>query len=724
MSDIQTFIPLPAEVAACTLHPIENNVAPAVENYTFFICQKIFKSQGIVWTPSGNVSFSGLFENTFPRIYQDAHLIAQPLNLPEMWWQEDLGPLLALDSDGVPCALLPYSKNWSKGDVNGGYTIVRPDGATVNVLNEENAKQFVHIWRFIPQFLDTPLTLLSIIKLIHKGIQKDWLRWISLQIIITFLGLGVSYLSAAIFNTAVPLASLGILQQILLWLVLASILATTLEFTQMTAFLRISVKANSTLQSALWDRLVRLPLRFHRNYLVGDMVNRAFGFNSLQQLITSNLAQSCLSFIFSIFFLAVLFFMSKHIALWAFGVSLILALSIVMRMHRQLRFSRRIQDLEGQIVGVLFQSFKSMSKIKSANAEKMIFKRWAILFNEKMSLFYKTNIYLIIIQALERFLPPIAMGGVFAIVLYQQIEVGRFIFIFYIFNGFLSGFAELLTAVTSVFIFVPVYRRLKPLIKEQTSYSHTYQDLPILTGAVSVKNLSFRYAPQGLLVLDNVSLTIRPGQFIGIVGTSGSGKSTLLKLLMGIESLGVEKYQSGEIHFDHHPLNMQTLQPLRRQMGAVLQSSSLQSGSIIQNIGNFGPINEEEAWAALKWVHLDEEVMSWPMKLDTFVDEDGRSLSLGQRQRLLLAKALFKRPRLLIFDEATSALDEHTQSLIKKHLESLAVTRIFVAHRLSTLRQADHIYLLDQGQIAEQGTYAELKKQKGIFAQMAKRQEF
>lgn len=710
MSDNQTLIPLPSEAESDITHVIDNKVCPSPEEYTLFICQKIFQTQGISWTPSEKASFLGSFQNIFPKIYQEVHLIAQSLNLPETWWQEDLGPMLALTNDNIPCALVPHSK--------GSYKVIRPDGTDEGFLNEQIVKQFVQIWRFIPQFIDAPLTLPSVIKLAYKSIQKDWLYWISLHMGILILGLGASYLSAAIFNTAVPLASLGILRQILLWLFLTSILLITLEFIQMTAFLRISVKANSTLQSALWDRLLRLPLRFHRNYMIGDLVDRAFGFDSLQHLITSSLAQSFFSFIFSIIFLVILFFISKLIALWALGVSLILGLAIAVRCHQQLRFARRIQDLEGKITGVLFQSFKSISKIKSTHTEKRILQRWVSFFNEKMSLFYKTNIYLIAIRALEDFLPPIAMGGLFVITLSKKVEVGEFIFIFYIFNSFLSGFAELFTAITAVFVLVPTYRRLKPLIKEQPSYSHTHQDLPSLTGDIVVKNLSFCYDPQGPLVLDNVSLEIRPGQFIGIVGTSGCGKSTFLKLLMGLESP-----QKGEIYFDHHSLNTRTLQPLRRQIGAVLQSTYLQSGSIIQNLGDFGPITEEEAWQALQWVELDKDVMSWPMKLDTFLDEDGRNLSLGQRQRVLIAKALIQRPRLLIFDEATSALDERTQSLIQKHLESLSITRIFVAHRLSTLRQADHIYLLDQGQIAEQGSYEILKQQKGLFAKMAHQQE-
>jgi ABC-type bacteriocin/lantibiotic exporter with double-glycine peptidase domain len=228
----------------------------------------------------------------------------------------------------------------------------------------------------------------------------------------------------------------------------------------------------------------------------------------------------------------------------------------------------------------------------------------------------------------------------------------------------------------------------------------------------------FRYRSDSALILDQVSIKAEPGEFIALVGPSGSGKSTLLRLL-----LGFDVPESGTVTYDGQDLAGLDVHAVRRQLGVVLQNSRLMSGSIFENISSSALITMDEAWEAARLSGLADDIAAMPMGMHTMVSEGGTNLSGGQRQRLLIARALALRPRILLFDEATSALDNRTQAIVSESLDRLKVTRVVVAHRLSTIRNADRIYVLQTGRLVQQGTFAELAEQPGLFNQLIKRQQ-
>ena len=232
-----------------------------------------------------------------------------------------------------------------------------------------------------------------------------------------------------------------------------------------------------------------------------------------------------------------------------------------------------------------------------------------------------------------------------------------------------------------------------------------------------MNHASFRYSSDSPLVLRDVSFTIRPGEFVAFTGTSGSGKSTLIRLL-----LGFEQPLSGAIYYDGQDFAGLDLQEVRKQMGVVLQSGKLLAGDLLTNIVGNSPLTVEDAWDAARVSGMEEDIKALPMGMYTMVAEGGKTLSGGQRQRLMIARAVVNRPRILLLDEATSALDNRTQDIVSQALEGMRATRIVVAHRLSTIINADRIFVLDQGVIAESGTYNELLQKNGIFAELAKRQ--
>jgi ABC-type bacteriocin/lantibiotic exporter with double-glycine peptidase domain len=240
-----------------------------------------------------------------------------------------------------------------------------------------------------------------------------------------------------------------------------------------------------------------------------------------------------------------------------------------------------------------------------------------------------------------------------------------------------------------------------------------------LAGSIEINHVNFRYQQDLPMVLRDVSLSVKPGQFAAFVGPSGSGKSTLLRLL-----LGFEKPESGAIYFDGQDLLGLDIEAVRRQMGVVIQNARLVSGSILNNIVGSAPLTMEDAWEAARQAGLDQDIRELPMGMHTLVSEGGANLSGGQRQRLLIARAMVKKPGIFLFDEATSALDNITQSTVSRSLEALQATRIVVAHRLSTIINADSIFVFEKGTVVQRGTYEELSNEEGLFRKLVQRQLF
>jgi len=286
------------------------------------------------------------------------------------------------------------------------------------------------------------------------------------------------------------------------------------------------------------------------------------------------------------------------------------------------------------------------------------------------------------------------------------------------FGLFLSGATSLSTTLIDVLEITTLWERARPIV-EAAPEVHTGQGDPgRLTGTLALEHVTFRYREHGPLILDDVSLHAAPGEFIALVGPSGSGKSTLLRLLLGFETP-----EAGAVYYDGQELSRLDVRAVRRQVGSVLQQSTLMAGTIFEHIAGSALITHEDAWEAVRAAGLVEDIAALPMGLHTFVSEGGSNLSGEQRQRLLIARTLVGKPAIVLFDEATSALDNRTQAVVTASLERLQVTRVVIAHRLSTIQSADRIYVLAGGRVVQQGTFAELTRHAGLFAELMARQE-
>jgi ATP-binding cassette subfamily C protein len=312
------------------------------------------------------------------------------------------------------------------------------------------------------------------------------------------------------------------------------------------------------------------------------------------------------------------------------------------------------------------------------------------------------------------------------ILLGKDLTLGSFMAFNALYGQFFTSMLAISWAVSSSLEIIPLYERAKPILDTLPETTSSGSWVGDLSGEIKIDRLSFRYSDgkasekrsQSPLVFANLDIKIAAGEFVALVGPSGCGKSTLFRLL-----LGLEKPLSGSIHYDGTNLMDINARSLRNRIGVVLQNSTLMPGTILENIlYGVQDLSEERAWTAAQFACIDKEIESLPMGMHTYLSEAGRNFSGGQRQRILIARAFAKAPKILLLDEATSAMDNDTQSGIIEHIVESRVTCIVSAHRLSTVRTADRILVLDKGSIVQEGSFNELAGKPGLFSQMTRRQ--
>jgi ATP-binding cassette subfamily C protein len=370
----------------------------------------------------------------------------------------------------------------------------------------------------------------------------------------------------------------------------------------------------------------------------------------------------------------------------------------------------------------VLQFLSSISKLRVAGAEVKAFSLWARGFSRQRRHRFKARAVSNGLASFNAGFPLAAQLAIFGfavplLIADTPLRTGDFLAFMVSFATCLSGMLSASGALISAATVIPLYEQATPILATLPEVDSGKADPGTLTGQVEMQSLRFRYDPDGPLILDDVKVTIRPGEFVALVGPSGSGKSTLLRLL-----LGFEEPEAGAIFYDGQELAGLDHQAVRSQIGVVLQNGRLMPGDIFSNIVGSSLATLDDAWGAARMAGLDADVEAMPMGMHTVISEGGGTLSGGQRQRLMIARALVRRPKLLFFDEATSALDNRTQSIVSESLDRLQATRIVVAHRLSTIIHADRIYVLEAGRVVQSGSYDDLLEREGLFRELAMRQ--
>jgi len=369
-------------------------------------------------------------------------------------------------------------------------------------------------------------------------------------------------------------------------------------------------------------------------------------------------------------------------------------------------------------------SSDNIAKLHVSGAEPRAFAVWAREFATQKELSIRAQNVTNYLTVFNSAFPVISLVAIFSYAthlmghpLLDVLTTGTFLAFLAAFVQFQSAALQFNSTVESVLGIVPIYERVAPIFEAVPEVDEARKHPGELSGALEISHLSFRYHQDAPLVLRDLSLVVKPGEFVAIVGPSGSGKSTLLRLL-----LGFEKSDSGAIYYDGGDLAGLDIQAVRQQIGVVIQNARLGAGSIFENIVGSAPLTLDDAWQAAQWAGLDEDIHKMPMGMHTFISEGGRNLSGVQRQRLHIARALVKKPRLFFFDEATSALDNQTQLVVSRSLDALRATRVVIAHRLSTIVNAERILVIHKGTVVQSGCYEELINREGLFRELAKRQ--
>jgi len=644
--------------------------------------------------------------------------------LRDDWWRHDNGPLLGfLGGEGEarrPVALLPAAPGSYElvdpqaDDRQGGAARRRPVGAAVAESLAGDATMFY------PPLPAGPLRPRDLLAFALKGRRRDLATILAMGVGGGLLALLLPIVTGAVFGTIIPSADRSRLLAMTLALVASALAGAAFQVTRSIAVLRLGGRIDGRLQSAVWDRLLALPVSFFRRFTVGDLAVRSLGVDAIRELLTGNVLTSFLAVIFSLASFALLFYYSWRLALLATGLIVVLTGVTAALIYLQLRYQRDILDLQGRLASLLFGLIGGIDKLHLGGAEERAFALWAERFAEQRRWTIRAQRSANLQAAFAAVYGVSTSLALFAAVGLSSradLPVGDFLAFNAAFGQFLSAALSALAILSSILALVPIYERLEPILTTPREVDAAKVEAGELAGAIEFSHVSFHYQEDGPLILDDVSFRAAPGEFVALVGPSGAGKSTCLRLLLGFESPS-----SGSIYFDGQDIASLSIHSVRRQLGVVLQTGRPMVGDIYSNIVGSAHLPLEDAWEAARMAGLEEDIRAMPMGMHTVVSEGAGTFSGGQKQRLLIARAVVRRPRIILFDEATSALDNRTQQMVSESLARLKATRIVIAHRLSTIAGADRIYVVDGGRVVESGTYRELLASGGLFARLAARQ--
>jgi ATP-binding cassette subfamily C protein len=632
------------------------------------------------------------------------------------WSREDNGPLLGRLNDEKGdrfVALIPVSpRRYELFDPEGGVRV-----PVTRELEERLDPQAHTFYRPLPP---KSLSIKDIIQFTLSGAWKDLVMVIGVGVAGALLALLIPVMTGVIVDTVIPEAARDELLQIGLILTVSVFATFMFQITRAIATVRMEGKMGSTLQAAVIDRLLALPAPFFRKFTAGDLANRAMGINRIRQILSGATLTTALTCVFSSFNLILMFFYGWKLALIGLGLILITfcisgALSVWM-----VRYQRQVFAIQGKNAGIVLQLLTGIAKLRMTGTEERAFGVWAKSFSEKKAIDFKSGKINAALDTATSFIPLVASMVIFWFFLKSEmtgLSTGHFLAFNAAFINFQNAVVQATLTFASLLHVIPLWERAEPILSTIPEVDEGKTAVQYLSGDLGVDHVFFRYGENGPRVLKDINLRVSPGEFVAVVGGSGSGKSTLLRIL-----LGFEKPELGSVYYDGQDMEGLDIKGIRRQMGVVLQRGQVMPGSILENITGALNLTLDDAWEAARMVGLEEDIKAMPMGMHTVVSAGGGTFSGGQRQRLIIARAIVRRPRILFFDEATSALDNRTQAIVSKSIEKLNVTRLVIAHRLSTIMNADRIYVLEHGEMKESGTYDELMKKKGAFYELAKRQ--
>ncbi|MFN6432419.1 ATP-binding cassette domain-containing protein [Eubacterium callanderi] len=604
------------------------------------------------------------FNDQLDYLLRPTGVMKRQVTLSGHWWQNAVSPMLTLTAEGNPIALIPNkTRGYSYRDHKTGKKI-RISAKNAGIVGAE-------CYCF---YNPLPLKSLSVKDLLIYMIKSlspfDFIYLAVVTLIATLMGLIMPYYNQRIFSYIIPY---GLSENLFpIFLMILGVVFSTLLINSSKGLLesRIQVKLGVFVESASMQRLLSLPASFFRNYTSGALSFRMNAMGELANTLTSTLLVSGLSALFS----CVYFFQISGIApallpstILIIGTTLFFTLLSTLL---QLNLTRKKMAITSKLSGLVYSLFSGIQKIKLVGAERRAFSKWAEEYQQKAEYTYNPPAVIKVLPVITKALP---FAG--SILLYWAAGRNGVLTADYMaFNvsyGLLSGAIMSIANLVSSFVSIkPTLEMVQPLLATAPEIVADKHQLTHISGKIELSNVSFGYQEEGPLILNNISLKIEPGQCVGIVGKTGCGKSTLMRLLLGFEAP-----QVGAVYYDNYNLNTLDLKTLRRSIGVVTQDGRLFSGDIYANIVISAPhLSVEDAWNAARLAGLDQDIRTMPMGMHTLVTEGGSDISGGQKQRLMIARALAPGPSVLMLDEATSALDNLTQKIVTEAVDSLNIT--------------------------------------------------
>ena len=640
-------------------------------------------------------------------------IMRRNINLEKGWYKDSIGAVLGTrKDDGSIVAFIP------KG-LSGYVYFDAPTGKWVKLSKKTEALFEDEGICFYKPFPLTKLTVRTLMRYILNTLSAaDFVLVILATLAVSLIGLLSPKLNNLLMGTIVESESMRLLFGITIFMVCVTISSLLIRAIKTLIMTRINTKMDLSVQAATMMRVLSLPADFFKQYSAGELSSRAQYIQSLCSMLISTVLNTGLTSIFSLIYVSQIFEYAPALVVPSLLIIFATILFSLITTFYQMKYSKKQMEIAAEESGMSYALITGVQKIKLSGAEKRAYARWSKLYAKQVELTYNPPMFL---RANGAFSSIISLTG--ALVMYfMSIQSGVSVADYYAFNtayGMVSGaFMSLAGIATTIAQFKPILEMAKPIMDAVPEVSEGKLVIDRLSGGIELNNVSFRYNENMPLVVDNLSLKIRPGQYVAIVGATGCGKSTLMRIMLGFEKPG-----KGAVYYDGKDLSGIDLKSLRRKIGVVMQDGKLFQGDIFSNIIISAPqLSMDEAWEAAEMAGIAEDIRRMPMGMHTIISEGSGGISGGQRQRLMIARAIAPKPRILMFDEATSALDNITQKIVSDSLDSLKCTRIVIAHRLSTIRQCDRIIYLEKGQIVEDGTYDDLIAKNGKFAELVERQ--
>ncbi len=640
-------------------------------------------------------------------------LMRRNVSLTEGWYKDAYGPMLAFTrEEGLPVALLP-------GTI-AGYFYTDPKTGNREKINAKTAALFdleaICFYRPLPQKkLGIPDLLLYLKRCVSFS---DAVMIVGGTLAVTLVGLLMPQISRTLTGPVMSSGRSDALIAIAICMVCVLLSSQLIGSVSSMIQSRLGAKTSLGVEASMMTRLLSLPASFFRKYSPGELTNRANSVNKLCSTLMNMVMNTGLTSLTSLLYVGQIFHFAPALVVPAILIILVTVGFSTLTTLIQIRINRRMMEHGAKESGLTYSLVTGVQKIKLAGAEKRVFAKWLGMFAEGAKLTYNPPTFIKINSVISTAIS--LFSNILLYFLAAESGIGQSsYFAFTAAYGMLMGaFMSVSGVALSAAQIQPILEMAEPFLKTEPETTQGKEIVTNLSGGIELNHVSFRYSEDSPYILNDLSLKIRPGEYVAVVGRTGCGKSTLVRLL-----LGFEQPEKGAIYYDGKDMNSLDLPSLRRKIGTVMQDAGLFPAEIYANIVITAPqLTLDEAWEAAEKAGIADDIRAMPMGMNTLISEGQGGISGGQKQRIMIARAIAPKPKLLIFDEATSALDNKTQKQVSEALDKMGCTRLVIAHRLSTIRHCDRILVLEGGRIIEDGTYDQLIEKGGYFASLVERQ--